>query len=159
MPASLVTAHVQFLSLYEELAFDSTFQRSTEKGKSGPQINGDLLCSVQLAACSVQCAGVCACTTVTVAFHECALTSCNRMASTSLQQPPKGRPPDPSHAATPPSRFRLQEPDDQQVITYARSCSCPCAACCAVVALVPAPVTPWRSCRAEGGIRRQNVVA
>lgn len=57
-----------FLSLDEELAFYSTFQRLDEKGKRGPQINGDLLCSVQCAACSVQSAGACACTTVTVAF-------------------------------------------------------------------------------------------
>jgi hypothetical protein len=79
------------------LLFTSTLQRSTEKGKSGPRINGDLLCSVQSAECSVQRAE---CRRVCVHdrhrhLHDCALTSCNRMASTSLQQDP----PDPSRAS------------------------------------------------------------
>lgn len=111
-------------------------QRSTEMGKSGPRINGDLLCSVQRAVCSVCVHDRHRC------LHEYALTSCDRMAPTSLQLPPR---------LPLTSRLWMQETDNKQMITCASSCSCPCAACCAVVAPVPAPVSPWRSCRAMEG--------
>ena len=126
-------------------------QRSTEMGKSGPRINGDLLCSVQLAACSVQ----------RVRARPSPLPS--RARTDELRQDGVDQPPA-APQDTPPrlpltSTPRMQETDNKQMITCASSCSCPCAADCAVVAPVPAPVSPLALVPRSQGIRRQNVVA
>lgn len=115
------------LSLHQELAFCSTFNGRLRWAGAGlgSMTISCAVCSLQRAACSVCVRDRHRC------LHEYALTSCNRMASTSLQQP-----------LGPASLPAMQETGDKQEITCASSCSCPYAACCDVVPSVPAPVFP-----------------
>lgn len=138
----------------DELAFYSTFQRSTEKGKRGPQINGDLLCSVQCAACRVQ---VCVRARPSplpsrMRTDELRQTGVDQPAS--LQQVPPRPLPGLPHLRDLDAGQRQRAGDHLgQFLFLSMCCMLRCGSSC------PSPCHPLALVPRSGGIRRQNVVA
>lgn len=123
-------------------------QRSTEMGKNGPRINGDLLCSVQRAACSVQ----------RVRARPSPLPS--RVRTDELRQHGVDQPPAAPQA--PPHFHASNAGDRQQADDHLRQClflflSMWCMLRCG--GSCPGPRFPLGLVPRSGGIRRQNVVA
>ena len=155
MPASLVTAHVRLESSRGACFSPPPCNGRPRRARAGlgSMAISCAVCRVQRAACRVQ-----AC----VRARPSLLPS--RMRTDELQQngvdQPSARSPRPL-PRVPHLQALMQETDNEQVTTYASSCSSPHAECCAVVARssCPSPCHPLALVPRSGGIRRQNVVA